>query len=164
MKKLTDELFEYSVIASKKEEESENMFHVEHINLLLEESITAMYASLTEKGIEPEIEITEKKIMRLTDKEALSRVFSNILSNVIKYSEGDLYIKMDDNGQMTFSNTAKSLTEVEVERLFDRFYTVTNARVSTGLGLSIAKTLAARANADISASLNNGRLTITVTI
>ncbi|MCR5815806.1 MAG: HAMP domain-containing histidine kinase [Ruminococcus sp.] len=161
MKALADELFEYSVIVSKKED---NIIEETHINRLLEESITAMYGALTEKGITPEIDITDQKIVRITDKEALARVFSNILSNVIKYSEGDLSVKMDSDGLIGFSNLAPALTETEVERLFDRFYTVTDARASTGLGLSIAKTLATRAGADISAELKGGRLTICVKV
>lgn len=160
MKALADELFEYSVIVSKKEDsEAEEV----HINRLLEESITAMYAALTEKGITPEIDITEEKVVRFTDKQAIERIFTNILSNVIKYSEGDLSVIMDSSGRISFSNRA-SLTETEVEKLFDRFYTVTDARASTGLGLSIAKTLAARAGAKLSAELDNGRLTITLSV
>lgn len=160
MKALADELFEYSVIVSKKEDsEPEEV----HINRLLEESITAMYAALTEKGITPEIDITEEKVVRFTDKQAIERIFTNILSNVIKYSEGDLSVIMDSSGRISFSNRA-SLTETEVEKLFDRFYTVTDARASTGLGLSIAKTLAARAGAKLSADLDNGRLTITLSV
>ncbi len=161
MKALADELFEYSVIVSKKEDSKPEEVH---INRLLEESITAMYGALTEKGITPEIDITDQKIVRITDKEALARVFSNILSNVIKYSEGDLSVKMDSDGLIGFSNLAPALTETEVERLFDRFYTVTDARASTGLGLSIAKTLATRAGADISAEFKGGRLTIWVKV
>ena len=160
MKALADELFEYSVIVSKKEDsEPEEV----HINRLLEESITAMYAALTEKGITPEIDITGEKVVRFTDKQAIERIFTNILSNVIKYSEGDLSVIMDSSGRISFSNRA-SLTETEVEKLFDRFYTVTDARASTGLGLSIAKTLAARAGAKLSAELDNGRLTITLSV
>lgn len=55
-------------------------------------------------------------------------------------------------------NTAKSLSTVEVGRLFDRFYTVEASRSSTGLGLSIAKVLTERMGGTISAQYQNERL------
>ena len=44
----------------------------------------------------------------------------------------------DEYEKIIFSNSASDLNDMEVEGLFDRFYTVENARKSTGLGLSIA--------------------------
>lgn len=52
--------------------------------------------------------------------------------------------------------------ETQVKKLFNRFYTVENARTSTGLGLSISRTLAERMNGDISATYSNKKLTITI--
>lgn len=51
---------------------------------------------------------------------------------------------------------------MEVERLFDRFYTVENARKSTGLGLSISRILIGKMNGEIMAQYKNGRLSICV--
>ena len=80
----------------------------------------------------------------------------------MKYSDGDLSVKMDKNGCVTFSNTAHNLTAVTVGRLFDRFYTVEASRNSTGLGLAIAKLLIKRMGGCIEASYNNKKLEITV--
>lgn len=162
LKKLSEELFEYSVTISKPSEKGKT--EKIYVNQVLEESISAMYASLCDKGITPDIDITDEKVIRQSDKESMSRVFSNILSNVLKYSDGDLYIKMDKSGLITFTNTASQLTEVDAERLFDRFYTVNNAKTSTGLGLSIAKTLSGKAGAEIGARLDGDKLTIYVKI
>ena len=137
MKQLTEELFRYSVILSTEEMELETVY----INAVLEESIAGFYGALTERGIEPVICITEQRVERTLNKPALSRVFSNILNNALKYSDGDLKIELKDDGTILFSNKASSLNEVQVGKLFDRFYTVEAARNSNGLGLSIAKTL-----------------------
>ena len=40
-----------------------------------------------------------------------------------------------------FSNKATSLDATTVEKIFNRYYTVENAKKSTGIGLSIAKQL-----------------------
>ncbi len=67
---------------------------------------------------------------------------------------------LDDDGKITFSNTAPDMTEVQVERLFDRFYTLENARKSTGLGLSIARVLTLQVNGTITAEYKEGKLYI----
>lgn len=161
MKQLTEELFVYSVILSADGNSQKQELSV---NQVLEDSIMGYYAAMTEKGIDPKVRITERKIVRTLNRAELSRVFSNLLNNAIKYSGGDLEITLSDDGAVTFSNTAEGLDPVQVERLFDRFYTVESARNSTGLGLSIAKTLVEQSGGSISAEYSKNRLVITVTL
>ncbi|MCR5305381.1 MAG: HAMP domain-containing histidine kinase [Oscillospiraceae bacterium] len=157
MKQLTEELFRYSVILSdERSTETETVC----VNQLLAESIGSFYPALTGRGITPEISIPEQRVLRQVNRAELSRVFTNLLSNAVKYSSGDLRITMTEDGEITFSNTAKELTAVQVEQLFDRFYTVEAARYSTGLGLSIARTLAERMGGTITAALHGQELTI----
>ena len=159
MKHLTEELFRYSVIVSDETElKTETVF----VNQLLAESISSFYPTLSEKGIAPKISITEERVERKLDSDALSRVFSNLLNNAAKYSDGDLDITLTESGEITFSNTAKELSAVEVEQLFDRFYTVEAARHSTGLGLSIARSLIQRMGGSITAEYGDERLTIRI--
>lgn len=159
MKHLTEELFRYSVIISDETElKTETVF----VNQLLAESISSFYPTLSEKGIAPKISITEERVERKLDSDALSRVFANLLNNAAKYSDGDLDITLTESGEITFSNTAKELSAVEVEQLFDRFYTVEAARHSTGLGLSIARSLIQRMGGSITAEYSDERLTIRI--
>lgn len=154
---LSEELFRYSVILSTKDRITEERVI---INTVLEESIAAFYTVLTERNIVPEIQISETEVIRMLDRSALSRVFSNLMSNAVKYSDGDLKIVLSGNGELTFSNMASGLDEIQVGRFFDRFYTVEAARKSTGLGLAISKTLVEQMNGTISAAYENGRLSI----
>ena len=94
------------------------------------------------------------------DAAALRRVFDNILSNAVKYSDGDLTVSLLPDGTVTFSNRAPSLSRVEAARLFDRFYTVEAARSSTGLGLSIARLLTEKMGGTITAEYEAGTLHI----
>ena len=158
LKDLTEELFRYSVIASQEEEHPTLVT----LNEALEESIAAYYTALTEHCISPEVQITEKKILRRLDPSALSRIFSNLLSNAIKYSRGDLDIRLSDNGEIVFSNAAPALDEVQTGKLFDRFYTVDSGRKSTGLGLSIARALTERMGGMIWADYENAVLQVHV--
>lgn len=154
---LSEELFRYSVIISTKDNITKEQVI---INTVLEESIAAFYTVLTERNIVPDIQISEIKVVRMLDRSALSRVFSNLISNVIKYSDGDLKIVLSENGEIAFSNMASGLDEIQVGRLFDRFYTVEAARKSTGLGLTISKTLVEQMKGTISAIYENNRLSI----
>jgi len=156
---LTEELFRYSVILSG---ERNTVKETVVINGVLEESIAAFYTTFNERGIVPNIQIPEKKIIRTLDPSALTRVFSNLLNNAVKYSDGDLEIVMTDKGEIFFSNTAIGLNEIQVGRLFDRFYTVEAARKSTGLGLAIARTLIEQMNGTISAKYENSKLSICI--
>lgn len=157
LKQLTEELFRYSVITSP---EYENTMEQISLNSVLEESILGFYAILQERRITPNIHIPEHKIIRVLNKAALSRIFSNLINNAVKYSDGDLNIILTEDGKIEFSNLASDLSEVQVERLFDRFYTVETARKSTGLGLSIARVLVEQMNGTISAQYSNKRLSI----
>ena len=156
MKRLTEELFRYSVVVSE-----ENLAR-EPVDLrrAVEEALLSFYGALEGRGIEPQVRLPEEKVERLLDPAALSRVLGNILTNALKYSAGDLEVTLEERGRLTFSNSAPGLDPVAAGRLFDRFYTVEAARNSTGLGLSIAKELTQRMGGSIGAELHGGTLTV----
>lgn len=161
LSQLTEELFRYSVIISS---ESGGISEVVNVGGVLEESIASFYTALKERNIAPNIRMPEEKVIRTLDRSDLSRVFSNLLNNAVRYSDGDLDITLSKEGTVTFTNTATGLNGVQVGRLFDRFYTVEAARKSTGLGLTIAKTLIERMGGTISAEYRNNKLIITVVL
>lgn len=158
MKQLTEELFRYSVVLSVQEEKLEKL----SLNRILEDSLMASWSNLEQRGITPVICIPQTPVMRLLDSSSLSRVFANILSNAVKYSDGDLQVTLTEAGAITFSNHAAALTPVTVKKLFDRFYTVESSNASTGLGLSIARLLTERMGGSIDAAYEEGELHITV--
>lgn len=158
LKQLTEELFKYSVIASTDEIAPASI----DLRQALEESLLSFYGAIKQKGLDTEISITEKKVERFLDPQGVSRVFSNIINNAIKYSDGDFQVWMGDDGTITFANTAADLDSVSVAKLFDRFYTVETGRNSTGLGLSIAKLLTERMGGRIYAEYKENMLMITV--
>lgn len=159
LKQLVEELFRYTTIIS----DTENSVYTETvINNVLEDCISSYYAIFKEKGITPNINLCEQKIVRSVDKTALLRIFNNIIDNAIKYSEGDLTISLFENGKIVFSNHTSDLNEIQIGKLFDRFYTVNTARKSTGLGLSIAKALIEKMDGNISADYSNNALSIII--
>ena len=156
---LTGQLFEYTKLMDidvkiKKEECC--------INEILEETLVSYYSIFKEQNIIPNISICSTKVYKIVNKISIIRVFENILSNVVKYSNGDLKVEIQENGTITFSNKATSLDETTVQKIFDRYFSVENAKESTGIGLSIAKQLIELNNGSIKAEYVNGYLIIEI--
>ena len=179
LKRLTEELFAYATAVpaeyaengmemtwlscdGRSDKELDTEYEDVVLNEVLEESISAYYGALKTRGITPQITMSETKVIRRVNPAALSRIFANILGNAVKYSAGDLQICLSESGQITFSNHAPSLDEIQVGRLFDKFYTVENAVQSTGLGLAIARLLTEQMGGRITAQYAEEILTITV--
>ncbi len=179
LKRLTEELFAYATAVpaeyaengmemtwlscdGQRDKELDKEYEDVVLNEVLEESISAYYGALKTRGITPQITMSETKVIRRVNPAALSRIFANILGNAVKYSAGDLQICLSESGQITFSNHAPSLDEIQVGRLFDKFYTVENAVQSTGLGLAIARLLTEQMGGRITAQYAEEILTITV--
>lgn len=158
MKKLTEELFQYSIVLSAEDHKEESV----NVGEALEESLAAAYVLFQERGITPKIQIPGEQVERMADRDALLRVFGNIISNGVKYSDGAFSIVMEPGGRITFSNPAARLNALSTARLFDRFYTVETGSGSTGLGLSIAKTLTERMGGQIWAEYEDGWLSVSV--
>ena len=76
----------------------------------------------------------------------------------IKKTENDVIIT-------EFINKATGLTQENVDKLFDRFYTVDNSRSdrNTGLGLYITKILVEKLGHNIKANLKEDNLVISIT-
>lgn len=158
LRQLTEELFRYCMVLSDPGDLAPEPIS---LNAVLESSLAAFYAELTGRGVQPVVHMPPEKVVRRLDRAALSRVFSNLLSNAAKYSDGDLEITLTPGGAVVFANSNRSLSSVEVQKLFDRFYTVEAARKSTGLGLSIARALAERMGGELAAEYREGKLYIT---
>lgn len=157
LKRLTEELFQYSVITSASDDRNPTQLSLKSE---LEIALAGAYGMLSERGIVPEIHMPQGDVRRMLDHTALQRIFSNILANTAKYADGDLKVVLTEARELLFQNRASGLSQVEADRLFDRFYTVENAKGSTGLGLSIAKQLTEQMGGSIQAAWEQGNLSI----
>lgn len=157
--KLTEQLFDFSKymefgINIKKQKCC--------INDILEESLASYYTFFKSNNITPDIHICNDKIYKNTDKNILNRIFDNILTNILKYCEGEFKVILSSSGKIIFSNKAQKLDQITVQKIFDRYFTVENAKKSTGIGLSIAKQLVNLIDGKINALYKDGKLIIEI--
>lgn len=154
---LTEQLFDFS-----KSLDIQNEVKREEIcvNDILENSILSFYGMFKKYNISPQIDICEEKIIRVLNENMLKRIFENIISNAIKYSEKDFYVRLEKSGRITFSNKTTLLDSASLDKIFNRYYTVKSAKKANGIGLSIAKQLVELNEGIIKAKYNNGYLVI----
>ncbi len=156
--KLSEELFSYSVAVCANRRKAEKL----DACAVLKETIADFYEAFRAKNITPEIR-ADGQCETVADRTELARMFSNLISNALKYSAGSFSVTLEGR-TFTFENDAENVDCIDVNRLFDRFYTVKNGRNSTGLGLSIAKLVCERLGGKIGAELHGNRLKIILTI
>lgn len=157
LRELMEEFFQYTVTLSA---EGGLLPEELSLNRAVEEALAAWYAVLTERGIAPRVRLPEAPVVRRLDAGALGRILGNILSNAVKYSGGDLAVTLEEDGTLTFSNSAPGMTPVLAQRLFDRYFTVETGRQAGGLGLCISRELAERMGGGITASCQGEVLTV----
>ncbi|MEG2757337.1 MAG: ATP-binding protein [Anaerovoracaceae bacterium] len=115
-----------------------------------------------------------KQAWIVADQERINQVFTNILSNAMKYSGNDSHLQIsflinkdDQTYSVSITNWGKSIDEKELPHVFDRFYRVTdnkNMASGRGLGLTISKEIINAHNGDITAQSIENHTTFTFTI
>lgn len=141
---------------------------VDVINIL-KESLVESYNELTKYDLEVITDILDEAVFSISNKKDLQRVFQNLLQNAGRYAKSFLKISTQVIGEkvcISFSNDVDNMNERDVERIFERFYTMDQSRNSnaTGLGLTIVKELIEKMNGQITAKLEGQELTMEVSL
>lgn len=161
---LLDELFAYAKL-------QDEQFAPEtgEINLskLVYDSAFSFYDDFVGAGIEPALEVCDERAVIEGNSDGLRRVVSNIIKNALVHSVSQVRITLcvtDGKAVFACENDIREGSEIDAERIFDRFYKADAARsaVSTGLGLPIAKALTERMGGEISADCTDKMFRIEV--
>ena len=121
-----------------------------HINEVCRKNVLEYYDLLTSKGLQVEIDIPEEQLFILGNEEALNRILANLISNAIRYgSDGGVFgLTIREEGPniaIDIWDEGKGISEIHQDRVFERLYTLDDARnpafQGSGLGLSITKRL-----------------------
>ena len=158
---LIENFFEYSYLVTAKTEPNLEKIN---INNLIVECVLSYIAIFEEKNLNVNIKETPP-VFVLGDKNMLIRIIENLLNNCAKHSLGDIDIKIEflQNAKITFTNPINQDTNINVDKLFHRFYTSDSTRnKSTGLGLSIVEFLVKQVDGNVGAYLNKTDHTLSI--
>lgn len=165
MKELVETFYDLSILEEQQAVPEKEKFNISNmlINLITENAV-----ALEKENILPEINLPDYSIYVYSDKNMVERILQNLLTNAIKYSVGTIKItlmeKENNNIIFTIENPMSDSSEIDCNRLFDRFYTGDKSRHngSTGLGLAVVKTLVAILGGNIVAKVHVNSLIITL--
>ena len=164
LKDMLEELFTYTKLSG-----TEYVLDMTETDIteLTAETLMSFYDEFTKLGIEPKVEIPEDSLFINGNREALRRIEQNIMKNA--YIHGtSLSVKLfQENGKAVFECSdvfIGNIADIDVNRIFDRFYKADSNRNSkgSGLGLAISKELTERHGGTISASTEDNLFTIRV--
>lgn len=164
LKMMVDEFYELSYFESEDVELS-----TEHIDVtdFVANFIIDNEALLRKKDYEPQVVLPEKSIFIDADPALLRRILSNLLTNVLRYSEEYLLIEVKEKEEcveILMENEATG-EYIDVERIFDRTYRADKVRTNGGpggLGLYIVKILSEKMNGRVFAKNENNAFRIGV--
>ena len=162
LEELISSFFEFSRIIS-----TNKLPTLEKINLtsILEESVIVFYDDYKKNNRKILLDCNQRKIIINSNKMLLTRIFENLIGNAYKHSNSDLSIKVEiaNKVKIIFSNELLD-DDVDVDKIFDEFYTVDISRTKegTGLGLAIAKEFTRQLNGKIYAEKRKGQLKIII--
>lgn len=159
---LINDFFE---LASIENEDYELDMRKVNLTNVVRDEILSFYEAFQNKGLEPKINILDKSIFIMSDKDSLERIIDNLLSNTLKYAEKDIEINLkeyNDKVILKISNICTSIDEKDVLHMFDRFYMADRVRKGqgTGLGLSIVKSLMEKMDGIITSKFEQNRVSI----
>ena len=162
MKELVDTFYEYSLVTTSNEVMKHDKLNI--LNMLID-LISDCAPLMDKKGITPKIDLPEHSVYIYSDRNAIDRILQNLITNSIRYSAGDINVKLEtvnDGIVLSVANPISEDSELDPDRMFDRFYTGDSSRNSggTGLGLAVVKELTSKLGGNINAVRSGGMLTI----
>lgn len=136
------------------------------IQIALEKLVEFMRPLAEEFGVTLELNRLPGSVLVLGDEQTLEQVFTNLVSNAIKYNKppGRVRISLTEDAEavsVSFEDTGIGIAKEHIPFLFDQFYQVHRGEQKrmkgTGLGLSIAKKIVEAHNGTIGVSSEPGR-------
>ncbi len=165
LSRLVEQFYEYSRISA---EEYVPEIHQIDLGRILRETVLDSWKDIEQSGLELKFAAPESPVLIIGNENAAERIIRNLIQNACRYADSFLDIRLsseEKGADLIFENDAEGLKEEDVEKIFGRFYVGESSRNGhgTGLGLTVAKTLAEKTGGSMKAEkIGDDRLQITV--
>lgn len=162
LKELIDGFYDFSRLVSKSYKIDKRVFNLDDF---IKEEIVNYYDYYIAKG--QMIDVSLDRVRCFQDEKNLKIVVDNLISNMMKYSEGGDKIELkrkDGYFELKFSNLAQLETDDNIDRVFERNYTIDKSKndASSGLGLNIVENLCELMGLNASVSYEDDVFSITI--
>ena len=164
LKEMLEELFTYTRL-----QDADYELETELIDFgkCVYDTVFSFFDEFQNRGIEPQVDFCGGHLFVRGNEEAVRRALQNLIRNALVHGHTGISLELfEENGKVVFrcSNDVAHPEEIDIERVFSRFYKADSARThtSTGLGLSIAKGLVERMDGEIRAELEGERFVVEI--
>ncbi|CON86251.1 histidine kinase PnpS [Streptococcus pneumoniae] len=122
----------------------------------------SLQPQLKKKDLQLKVQVPDD-VTLVSDSQLLSQILLNLLSNAIRYTEqgGKIEVKtqkVNEGIKISVSDTGIGISQLEQDRIFERFYRVNKGRSrqtgGTGLGLAIVKELSQLLGGQVTVTTN----------
>ncbi|MEJ7737592.1 MAG: tetratricopeptide repeat protein [Chitinophagaceae bacterium] len=149
-----------TILDVEKAETNQHIVNLEEfdLNILAENLVSDCMSTAAKKGIHLHIERSSSPAYIISDRQLVTRIFENLLSNAMKFTPAgkNVWLKLTDEKKtvnIEVKDEGVGIPPEDLPNLYSKYSKIssrpTNGEASTGLGLSIVKRLVEEINGKI---------------
>jgi signal transduction histidine kinase len=145
LSRLVDNVLDFSAIERGAKKYT---FRPEDIGEIIYNTVESNRNSAESRGIDVEVDVPDDLPVAWVDREAISQVLTNLLSNAAKYGAEGAWVGVrarvaGDSIEVSVSDKGVGISEQELPLVFDRFFRSSDPKIrkypGTGIGLTIVR-------------------------